>query len=1045
MTKILSRAKLQSLDRANLNALVQAIPEVVTKELLQSHYTVENSLEELSCAIHCAFNKWRWCKEEYADYLQYLDITESYDNPYRWGCILATFSDHLVFYTDTSSGGPCYFSVSYEVIDGCVHIGLDVKAVDAKIVISALNNDEVAQAVTELVDKPKLSQAISSKERKALPDEDFAGPNRTFPIADQDDVESAKHLIGKASNPSAVKKKIISIAKRKGLTIPDAWKQGASMAEVKQGDVVDTDTAITDTAISNQPAGTTAKKPADLSKPATEANSDGAAKVDALDPENPQGVENDHTDLSGSGNLNTPGTGVIDAKKSKIAKQSVARTEANLLQSAHRDAIGQSLAYMKLQSTETGKDGKKHMKLQGIVTRADIVNTENQVYPLSVWQANLPKMNELAQAGKFLGKVEHPDKELGLQDVALKFDKFWLQGSDVWADVTVVPTHPYGENLQAMVEAGVQVDFSSRGYGTMRQSDWRGTQRDVIQDDFECIAFDAVWHGASTGSGVKQVAYQSATNNNDKKETVMEKTPAQIDAEKVQSEQALKDYRKGLIQSAGLNDAGKEVYSKALKACKSIDEMFNVKTHTLSVLQSMYTPETKEEKSLNQSKTWAPTFIVKQSQEDKAPQSVGEMFDRMVADLPDNYPGVDAGLNRNSHFQSPKAACRKMLEQVYFMQSEGFHGESAAKALLALEQGKTDRAASLIQSSNLYQSFSSDSTIANANTSNDGAPLSAPLIFPLVRRVFPMYIMNRIASIQPMDRPHGKIFFKDAYRTEDPAGYEKRIDLNTSANPFNSSWSDNNTEGSAASIVRLRLTSIDVVAYTKKIMAQWSIEEMQDLRAYHGLDAAQELMSDAAKEMALEWNKTVLDDMLAQATAGNLTYNTGAPTSGFPNQKDWDEYIWNYVAKLDSLIFAKRNNPMTHMICGVDAALALNKSFRGAFTLGNNADQQMELYPGTTFYGTVNGAAGASYQVFKTNFWTTGTANGSKILGLRRGQDWSDTPYVYAPYVDYCTPQLTDPADYSQRQGIMSRAAKQVVVSDAMGTITVATGTGSTI
>ena len=41
---------------------------------------------------------------------------------------------------------------------------------------------------------------------------------------------------------------------------------------------------------------------------------------------------------------------------------------------------------MKLQSTETTTDGKKKMHIQGIVTRADIVNTEGEVYPLSVWQ-----------------------------------------------------------------------------------------------------------------------------------------------------------------------------------------------------------------------------------------------------------------------------------------------------------------------------------------------------------------------------------------------------------------------------------------------------------------------------------------------------------------------------------------------------------------------------------------------------------------------------------------------------------------------------------
>ncbi|MGN6810144.1 MAG: hypothetical protein ACTHMP_04660, partial [Thermomicrobiales bacterium] len=58
----------------------------------------------------------------------------------------------------------------------------------------------------------------------ALPLDSFGDPdNRLFPIVDQDDVDSAAHLIGKAKNPAAVKRRIVAIAKRKGLKIPDAW------------------------------------------------------------------------------------------------------------------------------------------------------------------------------------------------------------------------------------------------------------------------------------------------------------------------------------------------------------------------------------------------------------------------------------------------------------------------------------------------------------------------------------------------------------------------------------------------------------------------------------------------------------------------------------------------------------------------------------------------------------------------------------------------------------------------------------------------------
>lgn len=72
---------------------------------------------------------------------------------------------------------------------------------------------------------------LSAEDRKKLPESDFAGPNRTYPIVDASDVADAAALIGKADDPEAVKRRIIAIAKRKGFSIPDAWKEKADMAD----------------------------------------------------------------------------------------------------------------------------------------------------------------------------------------------------------------------------------------------------------------------------------------------------------------------------------------------------------------------------------------------------------------------------------------------------------------------------------------------------------------------------------------------------------------------------------------------------------------------------------------------------------------------------------------------------------------------------------------------------------------------------------------------------------------------------------------------
>lgn len=76
----------------------------------------------------------------------------------------------------------------------------------------------------------KTLRNIPSKERDKMPAADFAGPNQSFPIAIPGDVHDAAQSIGRAKgNRDAIKKKIISIAYRKGADfvaqLPEDWKK----------------------------------------------------------------------------------------------------------------------------------------------------------------------------------------------------------------------------------------------------------------------------------------------------------------------------------------------------------------------------------------------------------------------------------------------------------------------------------------------------------------------------------------------------------------------------------------------------------------------------------------------------------------------------------------------------------------------------------------------------------------------------------------------------------------------------------------------------
>ena len=83
--------------------------------------------------------------------------------------------------------------------------------------VMMIKNAVVAQKIAE--------RDFSTKKRAAMDLADFGDPEkRAFPIRSQADLDNAARLIGHADNPDAVKRRIIAIAKRKGLTLPASWQ-----------------------------------------------------------------------------------------------------------------------------------------------------------------------------------------------------------------------------------------------------------------------------------------------------------------------------------------------------------------------------------------------------------------------------------------------------------------------------------------------------------------------------------------------------------------------------------------------------------------------------------------------------------------------------------------------------------------------------------------------------------------------------------------------------------------------------------------------------
>jgi hypothetical protein len=192
--------------------------------------------------------------------------------------------------------------------------------------------------------------------------------------------------------------------------------------------------------------------------------------------------------------------------------------------------------------------------------------------------------------------------------------------------------------------------------------------------------------------------------------------------------------------------------------------------------------------------------------------------------------------------------------------------------------------------------------------------------FPLVRRVWPELIANNIISVQPMQGPVSQVFYLGqsrqygstaqtiyskynlTYRNQvassifDGANYD--LDLSAGSDIAVSSmltgtdsgataggkatdtvggqiaaWPDatkiygidvssgENLAGTGIPEMNLHIEQQPVAARTRKMRALWTLEAQQDLKAYHNLDLERELTDMLGKELRLEIDRELIEDV----------------------------------------------------------------------------------------------------------------------------------------------------------------------------------------
>jgi Major capsid protein Gp23 len=357
-----------------------------------------------------------------------------------------------------------------------------------------------------------------------------------------------------------------------------------------------------------------------------------------------------------------------------------------------------------------------------------------------------------------------------------------------------------------------------------------------------------------------------------------------------------------------------------------------------------------------------------------------------------------------------------------------------------------------------------------------------PILIGLVRRALPNLMAYDVCGVQPMTGPTGLIF---AMRTKyaNTANSPVTIANETEAfyNEANTAYSGTGTHGNTMSAnmanavvsntgnafsttvgedlggatafgqLGFTIDRVSVVAKTRGLKAEYTLELAQDLKAIHGLDAEAELSNILSTEILAEINREVIRTIYGVANVGV----TGLTSAMFNLQSATDTSGRWAVEKFKGLLFAiekscnkiakdTRRGKGNILIVSTDVASALSMTglldYQSALT--NNTNLAVDD-TGNTFAGTLFGRL----KVYVDPYSVTGS---DYVIVGYKGPTPYDAGIFYCPYVPLQMVRAIDPSTFQPKIGFKTRyglvgnpfqTSSQGSESTSVGTLTNGTNT----
>lgn len=141
--------------------------------------------------------------------------------------------------------------------------------------------------------------------------------------------------------------------------------------------------------------------------------------------------------------------------------------------------------------------GGKKILMKGILQKADTLNQNGRIYPLSVLEREVRNYQKFILENRAVGELDHPDSSVvNLKNVSHVIREAYIENGTVLGTIEVLGKTPSGATLAGLVESGIKLGISSRGVGSTRKQG----EYYVVQDDFQLICWDMVSEPSTPGA-----------------------------------------------------------------------------------------------------------------------------------------------------------------------------------------------------------------------------------------------------------------------------------------------------------------------------------------------------------------------------------------------------------------------------------------------------------------------------------------------------------------------------------------------------------------